>query len=412
MKVLIDARLISGRSGGVEQAVIGLANALSTCNQSEFQFIWLMFEKETDWLEKHLPESSTIIEMGRPNDSSVIRNSLIRFMRSFPLTQRLLPLIRKFGPWKYELPPEPDIISTISPDVIHFPTQFGFKTNYPNIYQPHDLQHLHFPMNFPLEVLLIRKVGYGAMLKQASRIVVGNAWTKNDVELHYPKTKGKVENVPVFPQLLPSISNSLPDKFLFKNRKYLYYPAAGWIHKNHIRLFSALAIVRNDGLELDLVLSGTNLEENQSLLQEINRLGLVNHVHIMGFVNTSILVGLYKGAAAVIVPSVFESASFPIWEAFNLGVPVISATTTSLPEQARNSAEFFDPFKVNSISEAIKNVIRGGPKVDERVKIGAIRVKQFTAKNTAIGYRFSYRRSLSLPYDEIDLEWINSGVRF
>lgn len=412
MKVLIDARLISGRSGGVEQAIIGLADAFSSFSDSEIQFTWLLYEKETNWLAQHFPKNSDVVEMTRPHESNAIRSSLIGVLRGSRLAQRPLATIRKFGPWTYRLPPEPDIVSKIKPSLIHFPTQFGFQTTYPNVYQPHDLQHLHFPEFFPKEVLLIRKIGYGGMIKQATRIIIGNNWTKRDVELRYPNALGKVDNVPVFPQLLPLISTGATDNNNLGDRGYLFYPAAGWVHKNHRRLLAALSQVLKAGREINLVLSGSNLEANPWLLEEIRKLGLQEHVHIVGFVSPSELVNIYKGARAVIVPSLFESASFPIWEAFNLGIPVAAARTTALPDQAGDAAVFFDPLSVEAISVAIMEVLDDGLEISERVEKGIKRVNQFTARNTANGYRFSYRRALELPLDDMDLDWADHGVRF
>lgn len=410
--MLIDARLISGRSGGVEQAIIGLADAFSSLSDSEVQFTWLLYEGETEWLSTHLPKNSDVVEMTRQVDSTAIRSSIIGFIRGARLAQRPLAAIRKYGPWAYKLPPEPEIVSKIKPSIIHFPTQFGFRTAHPNVYQPHDLQHLHFPEFFPKEVLLIREIGYGGMINQATRVIVGNDWTKKDVEDYYPVARGKVDNVPVFPQLLPQTPRDSHRNARIFKRDYLFYPAAGWVHKNHLRLLAAISQVLKSGREIDLVLSGSNLESNPWLLEEIGRLGLQEHVHIVGFVDTSDLVDLYKGARGVIVPSLFESASFPIWEAFNLGIPVAAAKTTALPDQAEDAAVFFDPFSVEEISAAIIEVLDDGPEINERVRKGINRVSQFTASNTANGFRFSYRRALNLPLDDTDVDWANLGIRF
>ena len=63
MKVLIDARILSGLSGGVEQATIGLADSFCFTENLGLDFQWLMYEGQTDWLESHLPKNSEIIEI-------------------------------------------------------------------------------------------------------------------------------------------------------------------------------------------------------------------------------------------------------------------------------------------------------------------------------------------------------------
>lgn len=408
----MDARLISGRSGGVEQAIIGLADSFSSLNDPEIEFNWLVYKNESSWLSEHLPKNSDVVETRFSHESKAVRTSLIHTLRGSRWTQRSLTAARKYGPWAYKLPAEPEIVSKINPSIVHFPTQFGFTTAYPNVYQPHDLQHLHFPEFFSREILYIRQIAYEAMIKQATKVIVGNDWTKKDVQRHFPIARGKVTNVPVFPQILPSPSEQSVSHFNFSNRGYLFYPAAGWIHKNHDRLFRALATVLKAGHEIDLVLSGTNLEANPSLLKGIQDNELQGHVHIVGFVSPLHLLDLYKRAHAIIVPSLFESASFPIWEAFNLGIPVAAARTTAIPDQVGDAATLFNPLSVTEISTAIVAVLRGGAEIETRVQRGKTRVSQFTAKNTATGFRYSYRRSLDLPLDDMDLEWECEGTRF
>jgi glycosyltransferase involved in cell wall biosynthesis len=412
MKVLIDARLVSGRSGGVEQAVIGLADAFQERNDPNIEFFWLVYKNNTTWISAHLPQNSILVETEDFRDGRSIRAGIAKLLRSSRWSNFLLSLVRKRGPFGYDLPPEPRIVTEIRPDLIHFPTQFGFKTKYPNIYQPHDLQHVHFPEFFPREVLELRKIGYGKMIEQASKIVVGNDWTKRDFESIYPEATGKFENVPVFPQVFLESTNNFTEKNRVTRTEYLLYPAAGWEHKNHLRLLRSFAKVVKAGKSIDLVLTGSHLKENKQILREIKSLDISSQVHIVGFVPPDDLARLYQQAKAVIIPTLFESASFPIWEAFNFGVPVLAARTTSLPAQAKDCAKFFDPLSVDSMATAILEVLSGDPATKDRVLKGKKRIAQFTALNTANGYRHAYRRALNLVLDQDDLKWLREGIRF
>ena len=72
-------------------------------------------------------------------------------------------------------------------------------------------------------------------------------------------------------------------------------------------------------------------------------LGVADLVHWLGFVPTSDLRGLYRLATGVAIPSRFEAASGPLWEAFAAGTPATCSNVTSLPRQAGDAAIVFDP---------------------------------------------------------------------
>ena len=55
---------------------------------------------------------------------------------------------------------------------------------------------------------------------------------------------------------------------------------------------------------------------------------------------------LYKLSTTSVMPTLFESISLPIWEAFYFGVPVVSSNVCALPEQVVNAGLLFDPYNI------------------------------------------------------------------
>jgi glycosyltransferase involved in cell wall biosynthesis len=62
---------------------------------------------------------------------------------------------------------------------------------------------------------------------------------------------------------------------------------------------------------------------------------------------------LMSGACALCYPSLSEGFGLPVVDAFACGTPVITSTTTSLPEIAGDAALLVDPSDVDGIAEAI-----------------------------------------------------------
>ena len=54
LRVCIDARLGSGRFGGVEQVVIGVASGLSRLGDGDEEYLFLTHPEHDEWLQPYL----------------------------------------------------------------------------------------------------------------------------------------------------------------------------------------------------------------------------------------------------------------------------------------------------------------------------------------------------------------------
>ena len=126
-------------------------------------------------------------------------------------------------------------------------------------------------------------------------------------------------------------------------------------HKNHLRLFEALATLRDrHGIVLPLVCTGRSYEPHlPTVLQAIQRHGLERQVFMLGAVSYETLGALFRAAWALVFPSLFEGLGLPVIEALQLDLPVIASNATCLPEVAGEAALYFDGRRVESIVETL-----------------------------------------------------------
>lgn len=411
VRILVDARLASGSPGGVEQALVGMATSFKEANFSDLEFSWLVNSDDSQWLMPFVPEGSFWIEAGSPAAKSAWVTWLIAQVRGNPLGDWLASFFRSNGPFKYLIPKSPEVLKDLNFDLIHFPTQYGFQTTLPNIYQPHDLQHFHLPQYFSKENLAIRRTGYKFMMDQASIVVVGNEWTKADFKSVYPEIAKKLYNVPVYTRTLNvDFSNSLLNNLTLGD--YLLYPASYWPHKNHKKLLEVFAHVIELGYNVKLALSGARLQENQEIRKLVYDLGLEKYVQILGYLSSSDLASLYHHAKLIIMPSLFESESLPVWEAFAVGVPIVASRITAIPAQVNDAAILFDPLSSEEMEDAVIAILDDLVLAQELVAKGKRRFADFSSSNSAYGYRYVYRKALSLKNDDADTFWENNGFRF
>jgi glycosyltransferase involved in cell wall biosynthesis len=76
-------------------------------------------------------------------------------------------------------------------------------------------------------------------------------------------------------------------------------------------------------------------------------------LHLPGYIDETDKAALYTGAQALVFPSLYEGFGFPVVEAQRCGLPVITSTTSSLPELAGDAAVLVDPLDEAAIAQAL-----------------------------------------------------------
>ncbi len=396
LRVGIDARLRHGESGGVESITIGLAEGLSRLGGDE-EYVFLTLQGSDDWIRPHLRGNASALPLPSATKGWVGRLGS-RLARSNSVAASIRRSVRRRGKPAMDrrCPTEPSKRAGV--DVMHFLNQAGFRTVIPSIYHPHDLQHRHLPELFTAEQLAYREIWYEAMCAQADTVAVASSWTREDVIKQLALPPDRVAVVPWAPPLdvvddvgqaeVATIATSLqlPGKFVM-------YPAQTWAHKNHIGLVRALSLIRSrSGPEIPLVLTGLRNSGASVVDAEIRRCGVSDLVTWTGFLEPRALRAVYQRATAVVIPSRFEAASGPLWEAFSIGTAVACSRVTSLPRQAGDAALLFDPESIEEMAQCILRIWEDEQLRADLVLRGRARVSRFSWDRTARLFRAHYRR--------------------
>jgi glycosyltransferase involved in cell wall biosynthesis len=161
---------------------------------------------------------------------------------------------------------------------------------------------------------------------------------------------------------------------------FLLYPARRWAHKNHDRLFEAFAQLRRERPELRLVLTGGGHTDDAG-----------EGIEVRGFVTEDELIDLYRRAAALVFPSLYEGFGQPPLEAMACGCPVACSNAASLPEIVGDAARLFDPNDPSAIADAIRDVLAAPEEWSAR---GLERARLFSWDATARAHDSVYRELL------------------
>ena len=425
LRVVIDARLTSGQAGGVEGVVIGLAHGLAQLEGPE-EYVFVARDGETEWLEPYAGGGVRIERQAAadPPDARAPRPRQGRHAkrRASPLTRFVRRLRRGFAGARPGTPggrgappagshPEPDpFIDALRPDVVHMPIQRGFLTAAPAIYHPHDLQHVHLPQFFNEGQRQWRERWYGELCRRAAIVAVASEWTRRDVIDHFDLPADKVWVVPLAPPLAATRTPTPAERAEVRARlgvpsRYVIYPAQTWPHKNHLRLLGALGeLRRRRGLTVPLVATGRQTDYFEELELGAAEFGIADQVRWTGFIEPVELQALVFDATAVVIPTLFEAASAPLWEAWAAGVPAACSNVTSLPDEAGDAAIVFDPLDIDAIAAAIATLWQDEGLRERLVQRGRARVANLSWDRTARIFRAHYRRLAGRALSEEELE--------
>jgi glycosyltransferase involved in cell wall biosynthesis len=229
-------------------------------------------------------------------------------------------------------------------DAIHFPlsVMLPLVSRPPTATTILDLQHEFLPQNFPRWELAYRRRLYGASARR-SRIVIA-------ISEHARETL--VERLSLEPERVRTIHLGVDlERFSpadVPREPFLIYPANAWPHKNHERLFEAVALLRREHRDLRLVLTGDHDD-------------VPDFVDARGRVSQLELVELYRRASALVFPSLYEGFGQPVLEALACACPVSCSDLPPLREVAGDAAVYFDPLDPESIAAAtLEAIARGG----------------------------------------------------
>jgi glycosyltransferase involved in cell wall biosynthesis len=112
-----------------------------------------------------------------------------------------------------------------------------------------------------------------------------------------------------------------------------------------------------------LVLAGKQGWLAEPVLAAVNGLdeATAGAVILPGYIDPADKAALLTGATALTFPSLYEGFGFPVLEAQACGTPVVTSTTSSLPEVAGSAALLVDPLDTAALSTALRRIVGDEP---------------------------------------------------
>jgi glycosyltransferase involved in cell wall biosynthesis len=229
-------------------------------------------------------------------------------------------------------------------DVLHFsdwmypPQQAGLRST-----MIHDLVPVHFPEWVHARTRRMHAAKYRHAAQACDAVIVNSRFTGHDVAeaLGVPQERIHV----AYPGVDAGYTPDGERREL--GRPYLLTVATLEPRKNLATLVEAY---RELGNELALAVTGAAGWGAQAALDTD---GIIR----LGYTPPQELPPLYRGASAVVYPSLFEGFGMPIVEAMACGVPVVASSHPSMDEACGDAAVRADPKDPGAIAAAIRTAL-------------------------------------------------------
>jgi glycosyltransferase involved in cell wall biosynthesis len=152
--------------------------------------------------------------------------------------------------------------------------------------------------------------------------------------------------------------------------------------KNLSVVARAVQALRSDGMAVRLRVVGPVPAAGQTTAREL-RSALGDGLDLVGPVTAARLAEEYLAADVLAFPSLFEGFGIPLVEAMAAGLPVVSSTSSCLPEVGGDAVSYADPTDADAWGSALSRVLEDGAERARLAAAGLARAETFSWSHTA-----------------------------
>ena len=173
------------------------------------------------------------------------------------------------------------------------------------------------------------------------------------------------------------VQYELPERFVF----FLGNPDP---KKNVPNVLRALLLLKQrNELTMLLVMANVTAAYVQGVLTQIGGQSLMDNILLCGYIPNTVLPVVYNLATVFLCPSLRESFGLPILEAMACGTPVLTASTSAMPEVAGDAALLADPTSPEDMARQLLRLLTDATLRTDLRQRGLARAALFSWQNAA-----------------------------
>lgn len=330
IRILVDARIISGESQGSVTYIKGLYNSLHNTNRNVYDLFF------TGYNFAAMKEAFPFLEESR--FILLTTNSKIKLLI-----------------WDF-----PRIIEKYKIEFAHFQYITPLIKNCKFIVTTHDVLFNDFSEYFPKNYALKRNFLFKHSLKKSEIRLTVSGYSQSKIAEHYGIKKDSLHITPnavreeFFEEFdKETVKNEIAEKFGAKN--YLLYVSRIEPRKNHKIILDAYRSLKLDKKDIHLVFIGNDTLKSTKEMKAIDlmKAEFPNHFHSYSDLSDEEVLNFYRGAKMFIYPSKAEGFGIPPIEAAAAGITTLCSTATAMKDFTFFRENFFSPYAPEELADKI-----------------------------------------------------------
>jgi glycosyltransferase involved in cell wall biosynthesis len=286
---------------------------------------------------------------------------------------------------------------------------FGSRFPIPTLVWIGDFQHREFPDMFSRLSYAKREYGFKLLTKYGTTIMASSESGCEECRRYFPISEGRLESLPFVVRIPDATRSASPETVRAKYglpERFFYLPNQFWRHKNHLNLFKAVEILKQQGHDIRIICSGNPIDPRDPghidrIRNYLRDSGLDSQIKLLGMIPYEEIFTLMRICHSMINPSFYEGWSTTVEEAKTLGVPMLLSDIPVHREQAVGKASFFNAHDPADISTKLLEAWTDDRHADSHLREEitrnaavelAVRRKQFAEKFLAIAERTLARK--------------------
>lgn len=247
----------------------------------------------------------------------------------------------------------------------------------------HDVNHLVFENNFSILKKKYSKMLYINARNKSDHIITVSKFSKDEI----------IRELLVDENNISVIYNGVDQKFFNLEvnldkieEKYFLFVGNVKPHKNImslLKVYDKLPDKIKNEYKLIILGQKDGFITNDSEVLDFINYGLNENVTFTGFIDQKDIYRIYKNAALLIFPSLYEGFGLPLLEAMASRIKIICSEIPSLKEIGQDSVNYFNPRSEIDLMNKIIEVLDNEEAQKFKIEKAYIRAKQFSWQNSS-----------------------------
>lgn len=283
----------------------------------------------------------------------------------------------------------PVVLKKLKIDLFLSPDGYlSLRSKVPSINVIHDLNFEHQPSDYPFFERKYYQYFFPRYARKASRIATVSEFSKSDIIEKYNIDRNKISVVysaakGIFKPLAEADQKQTRNKYS-DGHPYFIYVGSIQARKNLTTLIKAFDQFKEESsLDTKLLLVGSIKWMPGDLKSALRKSAFMNDIIFTGRIDDLELHKLIASSKALMLISKLEGFGVPILEAYFCDVPVITSNRTSMPEVAGKGGLLVDPYRTQSVTEAMLQIHQNEELRNELIAHARLHREKFSWQLTA-----------------------------